>query len=183
MGQKIFYKTNYTKAIEAIVWLADKKPRIDIYHIAKVLYYAEKTHLNKYGRPIIGDTYIKMPYGQVPSGVRDLITKNPWLDINDSEYFSKSLSVDEKTNRKLTALRKPKIKYFSDTDIECLKEALKKYGDVPFNKLKEMSHQEKSWYSADLNQPIDYMLMVDEDNPNRKEIIEEIKLTSQYVVL
>lgn len=183
MKEKIKFRIDYKKAIETLTWLANKKPGIDIYHIAKVLYYAEKTHLNRYGRPVIGDTYISMSYGQVPSGVRDLITRNSWLDENDLKYFSNSLTVDKKTSRKLTALRKPKLKYFSETDLECLEEALEKYGDMPFNELKEISHKEKSWYSTALNEPIDYMLMIDEDNPNKKEIMEEIQLNSQYAVL
>jgi uncharacterized phage-associated protein len=48
------YQMNYEKAIEVVVWLANKNPGIDIYHVAKILYYAEKTHLNRHGRPIIG---------------------------------------------------------------------------------------------------------------------------------
>jgi hypothetical protein len=37
MRTKISYKLNFEKAIEALVWLAQNKPGIDIYHIAKVL--------------------------------------------------------------------------------------------------------------------------------------------------
>ncbi len=180
MEEKITYRVNYEKAIETLIWLATKKPGIDIYHIAKVLYYAEKTHLNKYARPIIGDTYIRMSYGQVPSAVRDLITKNSWLDPNYLDYFSSSLIVNKEPYENLTALRAPKLEHFSDTDIECLENALNKYGDISFNDLKNISHQEKTWLETGEKRPIDYLLMVDEDNVNKDEIIEEIRCTAQY---
>ena len=64
------YEISYDKAIEVLVWLANTKPGIDIYHVCKVLFYADKSHINKYLRPIIGDYYIKMDYGPVPSGVQ-----------------------------------------------------------------------------------------------------------------
>ena len=76
---QIRFKISYDKAIEVLVWLAKMKPGIDIYHIAKVLFYADKMHINKYARPVIGDSYIKMPYGPVPSGVSDLIKRNPLI--------------------------------------------------------------------------------------------------------
>jgi uncharacterized phage-associated protein len=177
MEEKITYRLDYRKAIEAIVWLANKKPKIDIYHIAKILYYAEKEHLNRYARPIIGDTYIAMSYGQVPSGVRDLITKNSWLDPDYLDCFSRSLTVNKK---KLVALRKPDLRYFSETDIECLEESLLKYGDMPFEELKNTSHDERTWLETEPNKPIDYLLMIDENNPNKEEITEDIYLTSQY---
>jgi len=180
MGQIVTYRINYAKAIEALTWLANEKPGIDIYHIAKVLYYAEKRHINKYARPIIGDTYISMDYGQVPSGVRDLISKNSWLDPDDIKKFSKSVTVKKNPNPNIIPLRKPQLKYFSDTDIACLKEALSECGNLTFKQLKNKSHEEESWIHTERNQPIDYLLMIDKDNPNKKEIIEEIKMTVRY---
>ncbi len=44
MGNRIDYRINYEKAIETIVWLASEKPGIDIYHLGKVLFYADKKH-------------------------------------------------------------------------------------------------------------------------------------------
>ncbi len=180
--KKISYRINYEKAIEALTWLAAQKPKIDIYHVAKVLYYAEKTHINKYGRPIIGDTYIRAKYGQMPSGVRDLIKKNKWLGQQYLDLLSSSLVVDRPYD-KLTALRTPKLEYFSDTDVECLKNALSKYGDLSFDDLLWVSHQEKAWLQTEAKKPIDYLLMIDDDNPNRAEIIEDIVCTAQYASL
>jgi uncharacterized phage-associated protein len=153
---------------------------IDVYHVAKVIYYAEKKHLNKYAKPIIGDTYIRMSYGQVPSGIRDLITRKSWLDPHYLDYLTESLVVNKNPYENLTALREPKLEYLSNTDIECLEWSLKKYGKMSFLELKRESHKERTWLETEPNQPIDYRLMVDENNSNKKEIIEEIIATSQY---
>lgn len=88
------YKISYNKAIEAIVWLSNKQPGIDIYHVVKIIFFADKLHLNKYARPLIGDTYIKMQYGPVPSAIKDLITKNMWLSPQQFKKISFAIDVD-----------------------------------------------------------------------------------------
>ena len=181
MGTNIQYRIDYEKTIEAIVWLANKAPGIDIYHVSKILYYAEKLHLNRYERPIIGDTYIAMPYGQVPSGVRDLITKNTWvIDPKDLAQFSASVETQKDPYDKLTALRSANLDFFSDTDIECLNEAFGYYVNMTFDQLKEISHQDKSWIETEQNKEIDYRLMLD-DNEYKNELLEDICKTSHYV--
>jgi uncharacterized phage-associated protein len=181
MSERISFRINYEKAIEAIIWLANEKPGIDIYHIAKVLFYAEKSHVNKYARPIIGDNYICMDYGPVPSGVRDLINKNSWLSPDHLEEISRSLIVEDRPYPSIRANRKPMMDHFSRTDIECLRESLNEYGDKTFAELKELTHNEACWIEAGSNQSIDYALMVDENNPMRKEIIEEMLETAAYL--
>jgi uncharacterized phage-associated protein len=182
MGQKMSYQMDYEKAIEAMVWLANRNPGIDIYHVAKILYYAEKTHLNRYGRPIIGATYIRMEFGQVPSEVRDLITKNAWMVEPDYlKRFSAAIKINKEPYDKLKALRKADMNYFSDTDIECLEESLNKYGKLSFSELKKISHKERTWIETEENDDIDYLLMVDEEDENREETIEDIRTISQYV--
>ena len=174
---------NYEKAIEVIVWLANKNPGIDIYHVAKILYHAEKTHLNRYGRPIIGATYIRMDFGQVPSEIRDLINKNAWMVEPDYlKRFSAAIKINKAPHDKLNSLRDADIGYFSDTDIECLEESLNKHGNLPFEQLKKISHEERSWIDTEQNEKIDYLLMVDEDNENKQEIIEDIRTYSQYAI-
>ncbi len=177
----IKYHMSYRKAIEAIVWLGDKKPGIDIFHIAKVLFYADKLHINKYARPIIGDAYKNMEYGPVPSGVRDLITKDEWLNPNDVDLFKKSVTVNKSRYPSIKSLRAPNLDYFSGTDIECLEESLAKYGEKSFNELVALTHSEKCFLATEGGGMIDYSLMVDEENPNRDEILKNMSETSAYL--
>jgi len=181
MDTNIRWRFDYDKAIEIIVWLANRRPGIDIYHVAKVVYFAEKLHLNRYARPIVGDTYINMDYGQVPSGIRDLITDNPLLSPDHLQKVADSFVVQKSPHPSLKSLREPNMDYFSGTDIQCLEESLREYGEKSFSELKRIAHDEKSYLRTGLNQPIDYTLLIDDDNPNREEILEEMSQTSVYV--
>lgn len=183
MEGKFMYRINYEKAIETLVWLANKNPNIDIYHIAKILYFAEKTHLNRYGRPIIGATYTRMDFGQCPSEIRDLITKNAWMVEPDYlERFSAAIEINKEPYDKLKSLRNANMNYFSDTDIECLEESLDKYVGLSFDQLKKISHEERTWIDTEPNEKIDYLLMVDEENEDKEEIIADIRALSQCVI-
>lgn len=73
------------------------------------------------------------------------------------------------------------MEHFSESDIECLKESLQKYGEKSFEELRKLTHNERRYLETEMTQPIDYALMVDEDNPNRDEIIEEMSETAPYV--
>jgi len=56
----ITFQFNRIKAIEAILYLANKVSDSDIYGICKLLYLVDKTCLEKYGRFIFGETYCAM---------------------------------------------------------------------------------------------------------------------------
>lgn len=60
------------KSLQAVLYVVNRLKRRDFHKIFKVLYFADRTHLIKYGRPITGDTYIAMEYGPVPSMIYDM---------------------------------------------------------------------------------------------------------------
>ena len=182
MQQIIRFKVSFDKAIELIVWLATKSPNIDIYHIVKVLFFADKEHLNKYGRPILGDTYIHMDNGPVPSAIRDIVTQNVFLSPQHLQKVKQSLTIQSKENYyKTIAIREPNIDYFSKSDIECLESSLKKYGKLSFDDLYQLTHKEKCYSQTNNTDNIDYALMIDDDNPNKDKILENIQETSLYI--
>ena len=84
------------KGIEVLLYIADKTK--DIYKILKILYFADKLHLSKYGRFISGDYYIAMKHGPVPSRSYDIIKiargENPNIyDIDIKELFDLRLNL------------------------------------------------------------------------------------------
>ena len=184
MKSKIKYRINFAKAVEAILWLSNKQPRIDIYHIGKSIFYAEKLHLNKYGRPIIGDEYVRGEFGPFPSTIRDIIQLNrSWLNLESLAEISSAFSVEPIPYPTPVPKRKPNVDLFSETDIECLEVALKTYGPLSFGELKAASHDELCYMDTGPNEAIDYASMIDCDNPLRGAIIEEIEETHRYAVI
>lgn len=63
---------------------------------AKLLYFADKEHLLRYGRPILGDVYYCLPYGPVPSvalnEMGDAIEKTE-VEDSDANLFRQYLEV------------------------------------------------------------------------------------------
>ena len=182
MDAAIKFRMNWDKAIEAIVWLAHEKPGIDAFHIAKVLFYADKEHLNQHARPIIGDTYIAMAYGPVPSGVHDLVDRESFLAPEIIEAAVAAIEIRRDAYPRIYARREAIVAQFSETDIECLRWALDRYGDLPFERLRALTHRERAWIEAPANGPMDYALMVDDDALNREELLEDIRETAAYIV-
>src|SRR3712207_105870 len=113
------FTLNWAKAIEAVALLASKQPGIDVYRVAKVLFYAEKKHINRYGRPITGDTYKALAHGPVPSGIHDLIDKDSFVDPDYQEMLGQCVEVVKEPYSKLRPKRAPNLDSFSETDLEC----------------------------------------------------------------
>src|SRR5689334_5013714 len=71
------YIPDTSKALEVILWLCEAKPEIDVYHIVKCAFLADKLHLNRYGRPVAGDNYAAATYGPLGAVVYGLLTRQP----------------------------------------------------------------------------------------------------------
>lgn len=172
----ITFNLNAKKAIEAIVYLANKKPAMTQYFFMKMMFYADKFHINKYGTPVIGDKYIKMANGPVPSFILDAIHRDcSKLTPEDYKEIEKSLSFTTSGNKISTvAKRQANMDYFSDTDIECLDAAFDFCEGKTFTELKNITHDEPSWKNAVDNRPMDYALFVDENNPDKQAIIADL---------
>ena len=168
----IRFEMNEDKAIEVLTWLANEQPGVGAFHVSKVLYYADKEHLNRFGRPVMGDTYIRMEYGPVPSKTYDLI-KAEKLELGVLKKFREAVDVRGGFWR-LHPLRAPDMEMLSRTDLECLSNALNKYGTRDFGVLSRISHRETAWAEAPENGPMDYEHMI-EQGPNQKEIIQNLK--------
>ena len=175
----ISFEMNEDKAIEALVWLAGKQRGITPFYVSKVLYFADKEHLNCYGRPILGDTYFKMEFGPVPSKIYDLIKKS-CKNKNILKKFTDAVDVRGGFGH-LHPRREPNMEMFSRTDIECLTNALKKYGRRKFGNLSDISHDEPAWKNAPENGAMDYEDMIDK-SPKQKEIIQNLKEHSRQIV-
>ncbi len=55
---------------------------------------------------------------------------------------------------KILPKRKPRLEYLSESNIECLNEAVNNYGQMDFNSLWQIVHQEKPYIESELNKPI-----------------------------
>lgn len=143
------------KALEVIVHLT--KSTNDVFHLMKVLFYAEKLHLERYQQSIYGDYFMKMEDGPVPSGAYDIIKcargeeskydrRIKELHPEKAFYF-----IDKDT---LIPKREPRLEYLSESNLECLDQANLLYGQMEPYKLWRTVHDEIAYVGSDLNRPI-----------------------------
>lgn len=171
-----------TKALEALAFVAQQEPGLTPKYVAKIFFYAEKWHLNRYGRPIVADTYIAMSQGPVPSTIKNLIDEN-WQYCDKPEAFDATLQIEIKSGlRRLNAKREPDLSRLSESDRECLVEAIAFCKNKTSDDLSNLTHLEKAWINAEFNRPMDYEDFIDEDNPHREEIIEAAREASRSAV-
>ena len=177
------FRISEEKALETLLWIASEWNNITPFYLSKVLFFAEKDHLNRYGRPIIADTYIAMPYGPVPSTVRDYVEGN-YLFSDFADAIAAAIEVNRNTRYpEIQAKRAPRMDVFSDSDLECLRAAIRKCRDVNFGTLSRWTHLERAWLAAPANGAMDYEDFIDQDNPLREEIIEQAREFAHFGVL
>lgn len=142
MASPIF---DFDRSLNAVLYVANRITRRDIHKIFKILYFADMSHLFKYGRAITGDRYIAMKYGPVPSSIYDMVK----IVRGDSIYVMDELkaffSID---NSVLSPLRDADLSFLSPTDISELNTSIEKYKDVDFSEMTQLSHGaawQKTW--------------------------------------
>ncbi|MGZ3697290.1 MAG: Panacea domain-containing protein [Bdellovibrionota bacterium] len=157
---QIKFDVNPAKALEALIYVISKRPNgVNIYNALKSIFAADKDHLNRHGRPVTGDTYIRMEYGTVPSFVYNIINKDILtlmdLGIQDVPF--------KQNGYLLSPTRKPEPKHFSKSDLQSLDRGCEEYLDLDFSAVKEMNHREKCWLETGMNQPIAFELIIDDE--------------------
>jgi uncharacterized phage-associated protein len=141
------------KALNLVLYVARAVPQATFHTISKVIYFADKLHLQRYGRLICGDSYVAMKHGPVPSEIYDMMK-----DVRGdgfSEHWPiarEAFQVKEKAT--VVPSREPDLTVFSDSDRECLEESIKTYGHLNFARLTELSH-DAAWEATDDNDMID----------------------------
>jgi uncharacterized phage-associated protein len=133
----ITFQFDRDKAIETILYLANRVADSDIYGICKLLYLVDKTSLEKYGRFIFGETYYAMKEGSTPSNVYDLLKEA-------SQTPTDELRVD---GNQVIALRDANLDYLSESDVECLDQIINVWGKVP-NWSRRVAAHDDAWKQA-----------------------------------
>lgn len=171
--------------IEALAYLASKGlPDLTKLKAVKLLYFADRYHLLKYGRPIIGDSYSCMPFGPVPSESLNII--NGVLagadEVSDPvrERFTARLEFRKRPFQKhprLTAKVSPNLDRLSMSEIEALDATVAEYGRKSANELVTLSHGHAAWRIADEQRaegssvPMPYELFFEDAGDDEKKVL------------
>lgn len=132
------FQRKYQKTIAVLLYLASKEQRL--YWVLKMIWFAERNHLSKYGMMISGDNYIAMSHGPVPSLAYDIVKDaRGGTRYNFSNPDPKSV-IEAPDNRTINACEEANISLLSETERECLDEAFQRLSKLSFIQVKRLSH-------------------------------------------
>ena len=130
-AKPITFPYDHKKATQAILWLLHKHGgTLNKVKLVKLLFWADKEHVIRYGRPIVGGQYYAMPHGPASSELLDHINEAsqkglcPFVLENNLVLSQTSADKDE----------------LSESDIEVLNAINQQYGSFSWWALRNLSH-------------------------------------------
>ena len=176
---------NLDKIIAAISYIISEANAggevVTQYDIVKSLFLADRSHLNKYGRPVTFDNYVAMKDGPVPSCAYDLLKDDPeavrrgnihipW-DRSPAPHIShRAFVFDIPTDR-------VSVDALSPSDIEELRAALTVIKSLGFQQVRRLTHEDQAYIEAwdeegDAKRyPMSYSLLFDVPNSSAAEAL------------
>lgn len=151
----IRFRFDPAKAIAALAFLAGRVSDLDAMKSAKLLYFADKAHLLRYGRPILGDAYYGLEHGPVPTATYDLVKQVFSGRIKDenaavAELLSQYLDVDGSGGYpRFVAKKAVDSDQLSISDVEILNEILDHFGAMNALELRKLAHEQPEVQYAD----------------------------------
>jgi uncharacterized phage-associated protein len=143
----IQFNFNQEKAIATLLFISKRLIErkgpfgADLHKVFKIMYFSDQKHLARYGRPIMGDYYIAMTHGGVPSRVYDMIKI-----VRGDSLCPNAMGFDrffELLGKHFIGPKQdPDMDEFSASDLECLEESLKENQDLGFPELVRKSHDQ-----------------------------------------
>ncbi len=142
---------DYQKGTQAINFFSRKteNKKENKMKVIKLIWLADRYHIRKYGRPIIGDEYIAMPLGPVGSGIKDIAEAtefSPEAELDYSKKFIKPVGKYE-----VQSLSTVDMDVFSETDIEALNFAYEHFGDESSFDLSKLAHRYPEWKKFEIS--------------------------------
>ncbi|MDR2384136.1 MAG: SocA family protein [Tannerella sp.] len=136
---------------------------IDLIKLFKIMYFAQKAHLVKYGRGIMGDSFYALKHGPVPSFTYKSIQVNQGK-IKATADLDEIAAVISLRDNKMYAKIDVDKEELSVSDVKCIDNAIAEYKNVDSYALSDLSHDE-AWKEA-------YMRSQDDPEKNKMTLID-----------
>lgn len=191
----IRFKFDVDKFIAVVAFFAEQGFKdLDKLKICKLLYFADKYHVTRFGRPILGDTYYHLDNGPVPSRALDILNE---IICNDTVFKGEASNKDKfseylKLKRNFLphrfpifeAIKKSNLDCLSGSEQEALRDVVKCYGKYSPPNLIDLTHKEAPWLETQNNQEIDYRLFFKDDpnaSPEAMAYMESIGIDKEFL--
>lgn len=197
MKPPIRFKFDIEKFIACVALFAEQGFKdLDKLKICKLLYYVDKYHLLRFGKPVIGDMYVHLDNGPVPSKSLDIMNEVICRDkifittgvtnkdklkeyVKVKKHFGHSFPVFE-------TIKEANLDCLSASEQEAIRDTIKRYGKCSPLELIELTHKDASWQETQNTEEIDYRLFF-QNEPEAKtealEYMESLALDSELMTL
>ena len=172
------------RALEAVLLIAGRLAKPSIHEVVKLMYFADKLHLGRYGWLGSGDDYVAMKFGPVGSGTYNLLKaargdQSGWIHPAFYPLVRAALEVSD-DKKSINLLRSADASQLSGAYRECLEEALNKYSDMSFGSRTHLSHDD-AWKAAwelatedELGQSPMALESIAQTLPNAEEVVAQL---------
>ncbi|HEY2396419.1 MAG TPA: Panacea domain-containing protein [Rudaea sp.] len=134
------------KTMHLVAYLA-RNTGASLYSVLKMMYLADKKHLERFGRFIVNDHYAALPKGPVPSRTYDALKAVREGRFEGDAVAAKGLLRLCGTSHQFTIEGDPDLMHFSKSDIRCLDEVIEVYKKRGHWHVYRASH-DKAWHAA-----------------------------------
>lgn len=132
------------KAVLLYIIKNSGEDRRDVYSIVKTAYYAQQLHFVKWALPIFKDRIPALPFGPVPSAIYNILRlsrgeekERRFLKRDGLDTISDVIGFD---NESFFAKEDPDLDCLSESDVECLDEAIRKVASMDFGRIVRDTH-------------------------------------------
>ena len=159
-------KIDFEKIGLIAAYLARNTEKPYVTKLFKLFYYIDFIAYAQRGASVTGDTYYKLPYGPVPTCIKneiDLLSSDSILEIDHKSQFIKFIELKADADKfgkiVVSKLADENIdKKLSSSEIQLVREVAKRFNKSTAKELSNKTHKEKPWLLSSNNAPIDYAL-------------------------
>jgi uncharacterized phage-associated protein len=135
----------HRKATQALNFLARQSPggRINKLKALKLMFFADRYHLRKFGRPVSECAYYAMTHGPVASEAKHLAEEHDLLPAPARSYARRFL--EKKSNYEYVSVADVDKAVFSESDLEALIFAWENFGYLSQFQIRDLTHRYPEW--------------------------------------
>ena len=159
-------KVDFEKVGVIASYFADNTKKLYITKLLKLFYYLDFISYKVRGYSISNDVYLKLPYGPVPSAIKNEIDILPLKNTSLGKEFKKQLfpyiklerDVANNGNLVVSTGKNYNLRKLSNSELELMKCVAENFKNTPGKVLTNQTHREKPWLSTSTYSIINYEL-------------------------
>jgi len=160
---------NIEKVNDILSYFAENVPDLTVTKTMKLFYYVDFVSFAEKDTPVTNDVYYKLPYGPVPSFIKNEIStiifkSTLHIPVETDSQLSENFTAERKKIGQYDGFvinkkgRKASLTHLSKYEIDLVKRIVKKFGKYTAKQLTTATHNEKPYLYTSENSVIDYSL-------------------------